>query len=168
MRTDRLHEGEEILSTVSKGQAMSVRAFVFEDNDALRSIIVSALEIRGYEVMSFSEPGLCPLFLDRECPCPHEHACADIIITDINMPHMSGLEFLENRKKSGCKVKNRAVMSGSWTEEEINHARRLGCQIFEKPFQFSDLVMWLDECERKVEPNRELSDLSRQDSTGGK
>jgi len=146
------------------GKTMNLRAFVFEDNDTLRSMIVSILESRGYEVMSYSEPSLCPMSLDRECPCPLEHACADIIITDINMPNMTGLEFLENRKKNGCKVQNRAVMSGRWTDEELDEARGLGCQVFEKPFRFRDLFEWLDECEKKVDPKRRLSQLPIGDS----
>ncbi|NIQ37016.1 MAG: response regulator [Proteobacteria bacterium] len=140
---------------------MKVRAFVFEDNDTLRSMMSSVLEGRGYEVMSFPDPGFCPMVLNRECPCPHKHACADIIITDINMPSMTGLEFLENRRQNGCKVKNRAVMSGRWSEEELDKARKLGCKIFEKPFSFADLGRWLEECEKRLDPKRKLSDLSR-------
>ncbi len=143
---------------------MKLRAFVFEDNDTLRLMIGSVLESRGYEVMSYSEPNLCPISPDRECPCPHKHACADIIITDIHMPNMTGLEFLKNRKQNGCKVENRAVMSGRWTDEELDVARRLGCQVFEKPFRFRDLYEWLDQCEKKIDPKRRLSDLPERDS----
>ncbi|NIS60195.1 MAG: response regulator [Proteobacteria bacterium] len=146
---------------------MKLRAFVFEDNDTLRSMIGSILESRGYEVLSYSEPNLCPMSLDRECPCPHEHACADIIITDVNMPNMTGLEFLKNRKQNGCKIENRAVMSGRWTDKELDEAQRLGCQIFEKPFRFKDLSEWLDQCEERIDPKRRLSDLPKRDSETG-
>jgi len=142
---------------------MKARVFVFEDNDTLRSMLCSLLESRGYEVMCFSEPGLCPMYLERGCPCPHDHACADIIITDINMPNVTGLEFLENRIQNGCKVGNRAVMSGGWTDEELEHAERLGCRIFEKPFKFDELMKWLNECEKKIDPDRKLLDLAEGD-----
>jgi len=142
-----------------KGNEPKVRIFVFEDNDTLRSVISILLEKRGYEVMSFPEPGLCPLRLDRGCQCPQGQACADIIITDLNMPNMTGLELIENRLQNGCRVRNRAVMSAGWKDTERDQAKRLGCQIFEKPFKFDELNSWLDECGEGIAPNRQLSDL---------
>jgi CheY-like chemotaxis protein len=143
---------------------MKARVFVFEDNETLRSMLCLVLESRGYEVMCYSEPGLCPMHLDRKCPCPHQYACADAIITDLNMPHITGLEFLEDRIQNGCKVKCRAVMSGGWTDEGLDRAKRLGCQVFEKPFRFDELMRWLDECEKKIDPDRKLSDVPEQDT----
>ncbi|NIO04767.1 MAG: hypothetical protein GTN74_09180 [Proteobacteria bacterium] len=140
---------------------MRLRAFVFEDNEALRGTISSILKSRGYEVFSYSEPLACPAYLDRECPCLEDYACGDIFITDNGMPKMTGLEFIENQLRHGCKAieKNKAVMSGAWTDSEREQGQRLRCRTFEKPFKTNELLSWLDECEKRVDPHRKLSDL---------
>jgi len=137
---------------------MELRALVFDDNRAIRSLISSVLQERGYEVHAFSEPGACPVFLDRVCPCPVGYTCADIIITDINMPNVTGLEFIENQIKHGCQVSNFAAMSGSWSESEVTRATELGCKIFKKPFDFNEIISWLNHCEKNIDPSRRLWD----------
>jgi CheY-like chemotaxis protein len=139
---------------------MKLRVVIFEDNEAFRTTISSMLEMRGYEVFSYSEPLLCPVYLDRECP--HEHPCMDVLLTDSRMPNMTGLDFIENQTRYGCKaiVGNKAVISGVWTDEELERAKRLGCRIFEKPFALNEINKWLDECEERIDPNRKLSDFS--------
>ncbi len=91
---------------------MKTRAIVLEDDDNIRSLISSILNKRGYQVCAYQEPGACPLNLKHNCPCPLEHACGDIIITDINMPNISGLNFIENLLNQGCKINNFMLMSG--------------------------------------------------------
>ena len=136
-----------------------VRAVVVEDNYVLRTLIDVVLKNRGYEVHCSSEPFFCPVYLDSKCPCPVEIHCTNIIITDINMPGMTGLEFIENLKRNGCKVQHIAIMSGRWKDEEIEHAKRLGCHILEKPFKLDEIEKWLDNCERQFDPDNKLSDL---------
>ncbi len=75
------------------------------------------------------------------------------------MPNMTGLEFIEHQKSMGCKVQNVAVMSGRWTGEELEHAKRLGCHMFKKPFKIDEIEKWLDECEKKLDNNGKLSDM---------
>jgi CheY-like chemotaxis protein len=75
------------------------------------------------------------------------------------MPNMTGLEFIEHQKSNGCKVQNVAVMSGSWTDEEREHAKRLGCRTFKKPFKIDEIKKWLDACEKKLDSNSKLLDL---------
>ncbi len=144
---------------------MKVRAIVLDDDYTVRTIISDILEDRGYEVFDSSEPLYCPIYLDRECFCSAEHFCTNIIITDVNMPNMTGFEFIEHQKSNGCKVQNIAVLSGSWTDEELEHAKRLGCHTFNKPFKIDEIKKWLDACESKLDPNSKLSDLpvSRQE-----
>ena len=135
---------------------MKIRAFVFDDDEAVRLLLSIILQERGYEVHAFSEPGACPLFLDSPCPCPLGYTCADIIITDINMPNITGLEFIENQIKHGCKVKNFAVISGYWSDSKIKHAIELGCMIFNKSFEEDKIIDWLKQCENRIDQDRKL------------
>ncbi|GBE02541.1 sensor histidine kinase RcsC [bacterium BMS3Abin08] len=138
---------------------MRLRVVVVDDDELIRSLTSSALESRGYEVIACSEPLFCPVYLDRKCPCPQNQLCCDVIITDINMPNMTGLEFIENQRKNGCKVPYMAIMSGSWTDAELEQAKSLGCHVFRKPLSIDVFDEWLDECEKSIDPNRKLSDF---------
>jgi CheY-like chemotaxis protein len=148
---------------------VKVRAIVLDDNNTVRTVISDILEDRGYEVFDSSEPTFSPIYLDSKCPCSGEYLCANIVITDINMPNMTGLEFIEYQKSMGCKIPNIAVMSGRWTVEELEHAKRLGCHTINKPFKVDEIKKWLDVCESKLNTNCKLSDLSasRQEMLNG-
>ncbi len=139
---------------------MKVRAIVLDDNNTVRTVISDILKDRGYEVFNSSEPTFSPVYLDSKCPCSGEYLCANIVITDINMPNMSGLEFIEYQKSMGCKIQNIAVMSGKWSDEEREHAKKLGCYTINKPFKISEIKKWLDACESELNTNCKLSDLS--------
>ena len=45
-----------------------------------------------------------------------------------------------------------------WRQRFEREAKAIGCEIFDKPFDFAKLTAWLDECEKRIEPNRKLSD----------
>ncbi|MCK5595123.1 response regulator [bacterium] len=137
---------------------MKLRALVFEDDESICFMIASILEKRGYEVFKFSEVGGCPLFLKQDCPCPLNYVCADIIITDINMSGINGLNFIENQLNHGCKAENIGVMSGTWDDNQIKQANKLNTHIFHKPFELENLFSWLEACESKIDPERKLSD----------
>jgi CheY-like chemotaxis protein len=138
---------------------MKIRAIVLEDNDSVRETLSIILKLRGYEVLAFPDPGACMAHLNHESESPEEHSCCDILITDVRMPGMTGLEYIESQKHHGCRVPNVAVMSGSWNETELEEARRLSCRVFEKPFLLEDLNAWLSQSEKKIDPHRELSVL---------
>lgn len=77
------------------------------------------------------------------------------------MPKMTGFEFLKELQSYGCKVQNIAVMSTAWEESELEYFEGVGCKILEKPFKMNELAKWLDECEKKIDPNFKLSDLPK-------
>ncbi len=145
---------------------MRTRAVVIEDDERIRSLLTIILQKRGYEVRSF--PGPLPLIeiLDGTCPCPEDHVCADILITDHYMPGMTGLEFIEDRMKKGCRgmAGCTAVISSELTMRDVKKAQGLGCSIIKKPFKVKDINRWIDECRERIGEGRRLVALDRLDA----
>ena len=131
---------------------MKPKVIVLEDDDASRKLISLVLQQNGYEVISAPDPTACPLYTHLEERCTKEHPCCDFLLTDNRMPNMTGLEFIEVQSQRGCKAKaeNKAVMSGSWTQEERDKAHQLGCKIFKKPYRMNEILAWLTEQKRKL------------------
>ncbi len=76
-----------------------LRIILLDDNEVILSVLSEILVHRGYEVFSFSDPSICPLQITPECRCNANQTCTDIIISDLDMPNMTGLGFIENQKK---------------------------------------------------------------------
>ena len=123
---------------------MSARVFIFDDDELIRTTLKYFVEQEGFKVSAFSQPDHCSVYYSGDCMCPQKEACADIIITDVNMPGVSGLSFIENQIRKGCKVQHIAVMSGDWTDPGLKQAKSWGCQVFYKPFSILKLKQWLD------------------------
>jgi len=129
---------------------MKLRVIILEDNDAIRNLLSVILEERGYEIHSFNSPAICPLQITPECRCRGEQACVDVIISDLDMPAVTGLEFIENQKRKHCKCRHIALMSGNLTDAVIRQAKGLECKTFAKPFNLSDIIEWLENVEASL------------------
>ena len=132
------------------------RILLLEDTEAIRNSLAKMLTHRGYEVFSFSNPMICPLQIMPDCRCNDNQMCADIIVTDMDMPCMTGLKFIENQRIKNCKCPHVVLMSSYWKAEDLSRAHELGCKILTKPFSFNELYEWMDEVERNIDPAREL------------
>jgi CheY-like chemotaxis protein len=126
------------------------RVLIFEDNDILRVTLADLLVNKGYEVCDFSNPGMCPQYLSSNHSCLLDDSCSDIIVSDVNMPVETGLEFIKNRLNLGCKIKFRALMSADWSQYDLKYAEKIGCKVFHKPFDLVELLEWLENCQNKL------------------
>jgi len=133
-----------------------VRIILLDDLESIRISMGKYLELSGYEVFSYNSPTICPLMLKPECRCSENQSCVDIIISDLDMPGMSGLNFIQNQKDKNCKCRHIALMSGLWTAEKLDHADELRCKIFTKPVLPQDILIWIKAVEKGINPDREL------------
>jgi len=134
------------------------RILIFDDDESTRKLLWMYFDSQGYEVFTFPHPATCPLCEEKNCPCPIDYACADLIISDLNMPAIKGLDFLEEQINKGCRCTHMALMSGVIKMEEIEKANKLGIQIFNKPFKISEIKQWAEKATQKIPKNRKLSD----------
>ena len=59
-------------------------------------------------------------------------------------------------------ARNRALITGMYDDELKQESERLGCALFEKPFLFSDVKGWVDECTKRVDLSKPLAVLRRE------
>ena len=141
---------------------MKLRVIVLDMDESIRNLITLIAQKKGHEVIALSEPIVCPLYSDLDCCCSQEHACGDLMIISNRMAKMSGLKLIKKQLEGGCKgaSQNKLVLSTSPMEDEVfSFANQLGCKLIMEPFKVSEISKWIDECEKKIDPNRRLADL---------
>ena len=134
------------------------RILIFDDSQEIRSLLYDFFNKRGYEVFSFPNPAFCPISHEKTCPCPTGLACSDFILSDLNMPVQQGIDFLERQKRKGCRCKNMALMSGNFTEKDVVRAKSIGLTLFRKPFGIKEILGWIENMEKTIDPDRKLTD----------
>lgn len=130
-----------------------MRILIFDDDVDVRNLLQTALAGKGHEVMVFADPTEFPFFHEQSCPCALIESCADILITDIVMPNIEGLEFLKNLQESGCQPLlqgNVAIISGYLTIHYMSELNDLGLYYFRKPFELRDIYAWVDQCQARI------------------
>lgn len=130
------------------------RVVIFDDEVFILNMLNDFFRMRGYEVLSYSDPAsLCPLLGAEGDTCTYDRPCSDVLITDFSMPGMNGVELIEHQKRKGCSmdIRNKAVISGYIDERSRRQVQDLGCMFFQKPFTLFALSEWLDSCEQRAD-----------------
>ena len=116
-----------------KLEKLKGKALVVEDNSELLKLIENALKQSGLEVKTAEDP-IAALELAKEPP--------DFLITDITLPHMSGIELAEIIKQKYPQLK--VLFITGYTSQMGNLKdflnRHKDAQLLLKPFSVQDLV----------------------------
>jgi two-component system response regulator AtoC len=124
-------------------QDLRIRLLVVDDEQSIRKLCMTIGEGLGFACLE-AESGDAALALLEEQP-------AHIVLTDMVMPNMSGLEFLEKVKKllPHCEI---AVMTGHSSVETAVQAMKLGAYDYiSKPFSpLEELRLFLRRMAEKI------------------
>jgi len=132
------------------------RAIVLDDDGSVRRLLTRIIGAAGYTVLPYSSPTETTVFAHPEnCPCATGHperfmespTCADLIVTDIGMPGIGGIEYVRAVRKVGCGVRHIAVLSGKCDRALERQAEELGFKLFQKPYGMVELRAWLQSLE---------------------
>ncbi len=111
------------------------RILVIDDDPDVRGSLSKILTRAGYEVVVAAD-GAAGIELQHKEP-------ADVIITDIFMPGVDGLQTIRQLKKEGSGVRIIAVSGGdrTGTVDLKEHARLMGAfKVLAKPFEMDDVL----------------------------
>jgi two-component system response regulator AtoC len=128
-----------------------VKVLVVDDEAGVRRTLSMILEDEGYQVITASDgkEGLERAL--KEEP--------DLILCDIRMPRMDGLEFLEQyRKKNGQALVITITAYGS-TELAVEAMKKGAYDYLPKPFTTAEVVLTLRKAEEREKLRREVTRL---------
>jgi DNA-binding response OmpR family regulator len=146
------------------GNMRRKRAIVFDDDEMVLDFLTDLLSIRNFDVLAFREPVVCPVYGEDNHSCDKPNLCADIMITDIRMPAMKGIDLIKKQIARGCKldIRNKAVISGHFDDNDSKMVKELGCSFIEKPFRPSVLLAWVEACEARINLDQPLGIMRRE------
>ena len=111
------------------------RILVIDDDPSMRKILRRLLEFDNFEVVE-AENGKIGLELEANIPI-------DLVITDILMPEVDGLEVIIALKKKNPKLKLIAISGAGFFSEQdyLTWAAKLGADCtFAKPFNLREFL----------------------------
>jgi DNA-binding response OmpR family regulator len=106
---------------------------IIDDEESIRTVFQVALERAGYRVLTAEDGKHGLRLLERQA--------VDLILVDIFMPEMDGLEliFLLRKTRPACKII--AISGGSGERDHLDTAKKLGAHdALKKPFSIQELL----------------------------
>ena len=111
---------------------MAFNVLIVDDSSSMRAVIKKTLKVSGFNVGQFLMAGD-----GKEALKVLEGQWVDIILTDINMPNMNGIELLTEVKKDEMLKSIPVVMiTTEGSDKVMEESMRLGAQGYvKKPFR---------------------------------
>ncbi|TFH00961.1 MAG: hybrid sensor histidine kinase/response regulator [Calditrichales bacterium] len=127
--------------------AANAKILVIEDEDQVRQSYEDMFDFFGYEVDSVSN--------GREGMSRITKTDYDIVVTDLNMPGMNGIEVLKYIKKKKPYIEV-IVITGYATLENAIEAMKVGAyDYFSKPIDLDHVRIVLSKCVRQIQSKKE-------------
>jgi len=104
------------------------RILVAEDNRLILETVAQSLSREGYDIIRASD--------GKDCMTKLEGNQVDLLITDLYMPNLNGLEVISNLNKGFKNLMPIMVLSASGAEDNVLKAFEMGADDFMVSFGF--------------------------------
>jgi DNA-binding response OmpR family regulator len=138
------------------GKRMKYRSLVFDDDVQVNTLLKMILKTREHEVFVIQDPNESPLTKVESFGCNENHAIADFAFIDLHMPETPGPELVQELRRKQGRVHCMALISGDYSNADLDFARRHGCKVIRKPFDIACLETWVEACEEDIPQDRVL------------
>lgn len=116
------------------------RVLLAEDDPDIRSLLAWAMRDDGFEVVEAEDGEQVLARLEAARGTAADDALPDVIVTDLRMPHVSGLEVLERLRHDGLGVPV-VVVTAHGDALTVRRAERLGAAaVLHKPVDLDDFL----------------------------
>lgn len=109
---------------------------VIDDDDLFRVALVDLLSSLGFETYGYSSA--------RDFIAWNGQGLCDLIVTDVHMPGMSGLDLIRHLAASGSKIPAVLITAHSEAGLEARAAAAGAAWFVEKPFEINDLIKCIE------------------------
>ena len=124
--------------------ASGARVLLAEDDDDLRAGLSAALGERGYDVVAVPSGKAVLERIGEAMLLEHGDGLPDVIITDVRMPGVTGMQILEGVRARGRGIPI-VIISAFGDDETRDVARSMGATAFlDKPFDVGELESVLE------------------------
>ncbi len=117
-----------------------MKIMLIDDNESIIKVIKEVIESAGYECIDFLDP--------KKAIETFKVSRIDVVLTDLKMPGMSGLEVLQEVKNLSP-LTPVIIMTGYADEDSIIDALNMGAiRFYRKPLNIKDLISFLSKIEK--------------------
>ena len=120
---------------------------ILDDDDEVRDVLTAVIQAAGHVAISYSRPSQ---FLERL-----DHAVPGVLILDIRLPEMSGLELQRHLTRTGSIVPIILITNHADIPMVVEAMREGAFDFLEKPVRHQDLVDRVNAAIHKDAQNRE-------------
>lgn len=113
------------------------RVLLAEDDDAARELMARVLEQLGLEVVSAEDGGRMLVALTRQYKEGRSPKDVDLVVTDINMPVVGGLDLVKGLRSAGWRTPV-IVVTAFPTDDVKETVARIGGILLEKPINLEE------------------------------
>jgi len=128
-----------------------LRVLVIDDEKAFADMLLALLARSGYDVTAVHDAISGLELLERES--------FQLILTDIKMPRMNGLEFLDAMKERGLSSTVIAMSAFGTIDLALEALRRGAYDYISKPFKRDEVILTLRKAEEREKLRAEVADL---------